>query len=35
MKKKIFGIRVGTLLTVALCFTAAVLVWIFVKFMNL
>ena len=35
MKKKIFGIRIKSILTTVLCFIAAVLVWIFVKYMNL
>lgn len=30
--KKIFGIRIGTILTVLLCLLAAILVWLFVKY---
>ena len=32
MKKKIFGISIGTILTAALCVIIAVLVWLVVKF---
>ncbi len=35
MKKNFFGIGAGTLLTAALCFVAAMVLWIFVKYMNL
>lgn len=31
MNKKIFGIRIGTYLTVLLCFFIAVVVWLFVN----
>lgn len=30
--KKIFGIRISTILTVLLCLLAALLVWLFVKY---
>ena len=32
MKKKIFGIKIGTILSVFLCFIFAVLFWLFVKY---
>ena len=32
MKKKIFGIKIGTILSVILCFFLAVLFWLFVKY---
>lgn len=32
MKKKIFGIKIGTILSVILCLVAAVLFWLFVKY---
>ena len=32
MKKKIFGIKLGTILSVILCFVLAVLFWLFVKY---
>ncbi len=32
MKKKIFGIKIGTILSVFLCFVFAVLFWLFVKY---
>ncbi len=35
MNKKIFGIKLGTILTTAFCFIAAVVVWLFVKYTNL
>ena len=35
MKKKIFGIKVGTVLAVAICFLAAVVVWAAVKYTQL
>ena len=32
MNKKILGIRIGTILTVVLSFTAAVVFWLFIKY---
>lgn len=32
MKKKIFGIKIGTVLTWLFCLIAAVLFWLFVKY---
>lgn len=32
MKKKIFGIKISTILTVILCLIAAVVFWLFVKY---
>lgn len=32
MNKKIFGIKIGTYLTVICCFIVAVLFWLFVKY---
>lgn len=32
MKKKIFGIKIGTILTVIVSLVAAVLFWLFVKY---
>lgn len=32
MKKKIFGIRLSTYLTVALCLVAAFILWLYVNF---
>ena len=34
MNKKIFGIRVGTIITVIVCFVLAVFMWLFVNFKN-
>ena len=35
MKKKIFGIKLGTILTVAVCFLAAIVVWAAVQYTQL
>ena len=32
MNKKIFGIRIGTILSVGLCLLTAVVFWLFVKY---
>ena len=32
MKRKIFGIKIGTILTVVFCLIAAVIFWLFVKY---
>lgn len=34
MKKKIFGIRISTILTFLICFLAALLLWFYVDFTN-
>ena len=34
MNKKIFGIKIGTYLTVIFCAVAAVLFWLYVKYMD-
>ena len=35
MKKKIFGIKIGTVVSVILCLIAAVLFWLFVGYYEL
>ncbi len=32
MDKKIFGIRIGTILTALVCFITAVVIWIYVEY---
>ena len=34
MKKKIFGIKIGSIFSVMLCLIAAILFWLFVKYME-
>jgi len=34
MNKKIFGIRIGTILTALLCLGAAVMFWLFAKYLD-
>ena len=34
MKNKLFGINIGTILTVAVCLVSAVAIWIYVEFVN-
>lgn len=34
MNKKIFGIKVSTLLTVLMCFLCAVILWVYVAFLQ-
>lgn len=34
MNKKIFGLKIGTILTAGVCLLSAVLIWIYVEFVN-
>lgn len=34
MKKRIFGIKIGSIFSVFLCLIAAILFWLFVKYME-